>query len=98
MNWMRVLTSSISCRYLALKAEAVTAGSAARLERGLPLEQTLFDAYPHTVVSLNCHKAEKRREGFAKPCPDFVIVDKAHTCVGTKRGRQQRFELFWACT
>lgn len=76
-----------------IDAVAVTSGSAARLERGLPLAQTLFDAYPFTVVSLDYIKAEKRRESFAKACPDFVIVDEAHACVGTHKGKQQRFEL-----
>ena len=61
---------------------AVTSGSAARLERGLPVAQTLFDAYPYTVVSLDYIKAEKRREGFARACPDFVIVDEAHALRG----------------
>lgn len=76
-----------------IDAVAVTSGSAARLERGLPLSQTLFDAYPYTVVSLDYIKAEKRRESFARACPDFVIVDEAHACVGTGTGKQQRFEL-----
>lgn len=76
-----------------IEAVAVTSGSAARLERSLPLAQTLFDAYPYTVVSLDYIKAEKRREGFARACPDFVIVDEAHACVGTHKGKQQRFEL-----
>lgn len=76
-----------------IDAVAVTSGSAARLERSLPLAQTLFDAYPCTVVSLDYIKAEKRREGFARACPDFVIVDEAHACVGTHKGKQQRFEL-----
>ena len=76
-----------------IEAVAVTSGSAARLERGLPLAQTLFDAYPYTVVSLDYIKAEKRREGFARACPDFVIVDEAHASVGTHKGKQQRFEL-----
>lgn len=76
-----------------IDAVAVTSGSAARLERGLPLAQTLFDAYPYTVVSLDYIKAEKRREGFARACPDFVIVDEAHACVGTHKGKHQRFEL-----
>lgn len=76
-----------------IETVAVTSGSAARLERGLPLAQTLFDAYPHSVVSLDYIKAEKRREGFARACPDFVIVDEAHACVGTHKGKQQRFEL-----
>ena len=76
-----------------IEAVAVTSGSAARLERGLPLAQTLFDAYPYTVVSLDYIKAERRREGFSRACPDFVIVDEAHACVGTHKGKQQRFEL-----
>lgn len=76
-----------------IEAVSVTSGTAARLERNLPLAQTLFDAYPYTVVSLDYIKAEKRREGFARACPDFVVVDEAHACVGTHRGKQQRFDL-----
>ncbi len=76
-----------------IDAVSVTSSSASRLERGLPLAQTLFDAYPYTVVSLDYIKAEKRRDGFARSCPDFVIVDEAHACVGTHKGRQQRFNL-----
>jgi len=87
-QWTGELTSRFG-----IEAVAVTSGSAARLERGLPLAQTLFDAYPYTVVSLDYIKAEKRREGFARACPDFVIVDEAHACVGTHKGKQQRFEL-----
>lgn len=76
-----------------IEAVAVTSGSAAKLERSLPLAQTLFDAYPFTVVSLDYIKADKRRETFARACPDFVIVDEAHACVGTHKGKQQRFHL-----
>lgn len=76
-----------------IEGVAVTASSAARLERGLPPSQSLFDAWPHTVVSLDYIKSDRRRDTFAAACPDFVIVDEAHSCVGATRGRQQRFEL-----
>jgi len=76
-----------------IDAVPVTSGTAVRLERNLPLAQTLFDAYPFTVVSLDYIKAEKRREGFARSCPDFVIIDEAHASVGTHKGKQQRFNL-----
>lgn len=76
-----------------LDAVEVTAASAARLERGLPASQTLFDAHPYTVVSLDYIKAERRRESFARSCPALVVVDEAHACVGTHQSRQQRFEL-----
>ncbi len=87
-QWIMELNSRFG-----IEAVAVTSSSAARLERGLPLAQSLFDAYPFTVVSLDYIKADKRRDGFAKACPDFVIVDEAHACVGTHKGKQQRFEL-----
>lgn len=79
-----------------LDATAVTAASAAKLERGLPASQTLFDAHPYTVVSLDYIKAEKRRASFARACPALVVVDEAHACVGTHLGRQQRFDMLQA--
>jgi len=79
-----------------LDAIAVTAASAAKLERGLPAAETLFEAHPFTVVSLDYIKAEKRRASFARACPSLVVVDEAHACVGTHLGRQQRFELLSA--
>ena len=45
--------------------------------------QTLFDAYPYTVVSLDYIKTDRRRESFARACPTLVVVDEAHACVGT---------------
>ncbi len=72
---------------------AVTAASARRLERGLPVSQSLFDVHRRTVVSLDYIKAEKRRDLFARGCPNFVIVDEAHACVGQHHGRQQRYQL-----
>lgn len=85
-------TGELKSRF-GIDAVAVTAGSAARIERTLPIAQTLFEAHPHTVVSLDYIKAEKRRDAFARACPRFVIIDEAHACVGTHKGRQQRFEL-----
>lgn len=76
-----------------IDATAVTAATASRLERSLPLSQTLFDAHPFTVVSLDYIKADKRRAGFARACPPLVVADEAHACVGSERGRHQRFEL-----
>lgn len=76
-----------------LDAVAVTAATASRLERGLPASQTLFDAHPFTVVSLDYIKADKRRDSFARSCPKTIVVDEAHACVGAHQGRQQRFEL-----
>ncbi|MCK6547999.1 DEAD/DEAH box helicase [Myxococcota bacterium] len=76
-----------------IRAVAVTAASAARLERNLPPSVSIFAAHPHTVVSLDYIKSERRRAEFLRACPDFVIVDEAHACAATGQGRHQRYEL-----
>ena len=75
-----------------IPAVAVTAASARRLEQNHPGD-SLFEAYPHTVVSLDYIKSDRRRSEFLRACPDFVIVDEAHTCAATGQGRHQRYEL-----
>jgi SNF2 family DNA or RNA helicase len=85
-------TGELSSRF-GFEAVAVTASTAPRLERGLPVAQTLFDTYPFTVVSLDYIKADQRRDRFARACPKMVVVDEAHACIGTHKGRQQRFRL-----
>jgi len=79
-----------------IHAVAVTATSAGRLERNLPPSQSIFLAHPYTVVSLDYIKSERRRDEFLRACPEFVIVDEAHTCASTGAGRHQRYELLKA--
>lgn len=76
-----------------IDAVAVTSARARSLERGLALSESIFTAYPATVVSLDYIKAEGRRDEFARACPGFVIVDEAHSCVGGGQGTQQRYAL-----
>lgn len=77
-----------------IEAEVVRPGTAARLERGLQPGESIFDVHPFTVVSLDYIKSDKRRHDFLRACPEFVIVDEAHTCVqGNTRTRHQRYDL-----
>lgn len=76
-----------------LHAVAVTASSAKRLEGAIPPGVSLFQVHHHTVVSLDYIKSQERRAHFLHHCPDFVIVDEAHACVGNGQGRHQRYEL-----
>ena len=76
-----------------IRAAPVTARSARRLERGIPPGVSIFSVHPHTVVSLDYIKTRERRDHFLQACPDFVIVDEAHTCASAGRGRHQRYEL-----
>lgn len=76
-----------------IRAEPVTDDSARRLERSIPPGVSIFSVHPHTVVSLDYIKRPERRDHFLQWCPNFVIVDEAHTCTSTGQGRHQRYEL-----
>lgn len=80
-----------------IDAVAVTSGRARSLERGLAPGDTIFAVHPFTVVSLDYIKADSRRASFAQTCPELVIVDEAHTCVGGNESvTHQRFALLEA--
>lgn len=76
-----------------LHAVALTAASAARVERELPHGVPLFDHHPVVVVSLDYIKSERHREQFIATAPECIIVDEAHTCASSGAGKQLRFEL-----
>lgn len=81
-----------------IDAELVLASTVSRLERGLDLGQSLFDKYPHVIVSTDFIKSPRHRDDFVRHCRDLVIVDEAHTCVvaddsSTASQNQLRYEL-----
>jgi len=77
-----------------IDAEVVRTGTASRLERGLRPDESIFEVYPHTVVSLDYIKSDRRRNDFLRACPEFVIVDEAHSCVQSNTStRHQRYLL-----
>ncbi|GHD70897.1 helicase-related protein [Vogesella fluminis] len=76
-----------------INAVVVRNTTANRLERGLPANQSVFEAYPFTVVSLDYIKSDRRRDEFQRACPECVIVDEAHTCTVSGQGKQQRYTL-----
>lgn len=80
-----------------IDAEVVRTGTAGRLERGLRPDESIFEVYPYTVVSLDYIKSDRRRDDFLRACPEFVIVDEAHTCVhANTAARHQRYQLIKA--
>lgn len=87
-QWQRELAERFH-----IHAVVVRSNTADRLERNLPPGTSVFDAHPFTVVSLDYIKSDRRREAFQRFCPEFVIVDEAHTCTHSGHGRQQRYQL-----
>jgi superfamily II DNA or RNA helicase len=80
-----------------IDAAVIRTGTAAKLERDVPSGDThIFAYYRHVIVSLDYVKSERRRAAFVSYCPDFVIVDEAHTCtvgMGHQASQQQRYQL-----
>ncbi len=73
----------------------VLSSTAAQLERQCRQAETVFDVFPHTVVSTDFIKSHRRRDDFLRSCPELVVVDEAHTCAVAegRGGKQQRHEL-----
>ncbi len=88
-QWHQELAEKFS-----IEAEIVRTGTATRLERGLRPDESIFEVYPYTVVSLDYIKSDRRRDDFLRACPEFVIIDEAHTCVQSNTStRHQRYQL-----
>jgi len=79
-----------------IQAELVLPSTVGKLERICAVGQSLFDIYPHVVVSMDYIKSDRRRDEFLRTCPELVIVDEAHTCAfiqDQRGGRHQRNRL-----
>jgi superfamily II DNA or RNA helicase len=90
-QWQREFSQKFN-----LEFELVLAGTARRLEQACAANQSLFEVYPHVIVSTDYIKSDRRREDFLRACPEFVIVDEAHTCAATAEtgwGRHQRHQV-----
>jgi len=68
-----------------IEAELVLAGTVRRLESECRGNESLFDRYPFTIVSLDYIKSDRRRDDFLRTCPELVIVDEAHACAHAGR-------------
>jgi len=81
---------------LDIEAEIIRSSTAAKLDRMIPDDQSVFHHIPFQVISIDYIKADKRRGIFINDCPDFIIVDEAHTCAlpeGSKTKSQQQRHL-----
>lgn len=80
-----------------IDAEVVRSATVGALERRLPPgDMSIWQHYPHLVVSIDFAKSQRRRPLFLQSSPDLVIVDEAHTAAqgaGAATSQQQRHQL-----
>lgn len=79
-----------------LDAEIIRSSTISRLEKRLRPDQNVFRDIPFQVISIDYIKQRNKRGIFLDHCPDFIIVDEAHTCArprGANNSQQQRYDL-----
>lgn len=91
-QWRKELSEKFN-----IAAKIISTNTLASLERNLPRPNlSVFEYYPHIIVSVDFVKSQRRRESFLLHCPDFVIVDEAHGCArpaSQSASQQQRHQL-----
>lgn len=91
-QWQKELSEKFN-----IDAVIITTRTLSTLERKLPRQNlSVFEYYPHIIVSVDFVKSQRRRDAFLLYCPEFVIVDEAHGCArpaGQSVAQQQRHQL-----
>ncbi|WP_222426564.1 helicase-related protein, partial [Amycolatopsis rhizosphaerae] len=78
-----------------ITAELLLPSTANRLARSVPFGSTVYEHYPHLIISTDYIKQRSRRDEFALQCPELVIVDEAHTCIApSTAGSSQAHQRF----
>lgn len=89
-QWQRELLQKFS-----IDAKIVSSATINELERNLPHPSiSVYEHYEFTITSIDYVKSDRRRSGFLQSCPEFVIVDEAHTATrSVQNTQQQRYQL-----
>lgn len=81
---------------LDLDPVVIRSSTQARLDRQIQGDTSVYEYYPHQIISIDYIKSDTRRDVFIEQCPELVIVDEAHTCArpaGAAAAQQQRYHL-----
>ncbi len=86
-QWQREMAEKFN-----IHAQLVLSGTARKLESECARNQSIFELHPVVIVSTDFIKSDRRRDDFLRTCPEFVIVDEAHTCASGTQGRGARHQ------
>ena len=79
-----------------VEAVIIRSGTASAIERQIRTHENIFRAFPFQIISIDYIKTGTKRQVFIDHCPEFVIVDEAHTCArpsGANNSQQLRHHL-----
>ncbi len=91
-QWQQELKDKFS-----IDAVIIRSGTISGLERTILPSQTIFTHFPFQIISIDYVKSETHSQQFIRECPEFIIVDEAHSCSNTggqkSSNQQQRYKL-----
>lgn len=79
-----------------IDAEMVLGSTVRRLERNCRANESVFEVYPYTIVSIDYIKSDRHKDEFLRTAPELIIVDEAHTASfddSRNSSRHQRYDL-----
>ena len=79
-----------------IEAVIIRSNTQARLDREIHGDTSVYEYYPYQIISIDYIKSAIRRQVFIQECPEFIIVDEAHTCTNAQSmgsSHQQRHKL-----
>ncbi|PSL02232.1 helicase-related protein [Cecembia rubra] len=91
-QWQKELKDKLD-----IDAEIIRSSTVSSLERKITGSESIFKAFPYQVISIDYIKNDRRKPIFLNDCPEFVIVDEAHTATmpagASSPSQQQRYHL-----
>jgi superfamily II DNA or RNA helicase len=82
---------------LDIEAEIIRSSTISSIERKLSGSESVFKQLPYQVISIDYVKSDRRKPIFLNDCPEFIIVDEAHSCArpqgASSIAQQQRYHL-----
>ncbi|HEX2956291.1 MAG TPA: SNF2-related protein, partial [Chitinispirillaceae bacterium] len=80
-----------------IDAVIIRSNTQSQLDREIQGDVSIYHYYPYQVISIDYIKSPQRKQVFIQECPEFVIIDEAHTCSKTSNAnnlsQQQRYAL-----
>lgn len=79
-----------------IDAEMVLGSTVRSLERNCRANESVFEVYPYTIVSIDYIKSDRHKDEFLRTAPELIIVDEAHTASfddARNSSRHQRYDL-----
>jgi len=92
-QWQRELKEKFS-----IDAEIIRSDTAARLDRQIQGDASVFRYFRYQVISIDYIKSESRRQLFIAECPELLIVDEAHTCARPPGANPRQQQRHWLLT